>query len=277
MFSELIGKESMLKILVIGEKDGPRIQPLLKALLNDDRFNLEFWDPVLLKSFNDERLIESGFDVNKSTSYVSRKLALNEIACALAHNRAREYLAVNKFEGVILEDDARIPNVDYFFDSATLFLTSVKVPAVLNFATQRKVEDFENVPLGFPRLQKQICHSPLNVGYVLNKAGAEMLSKTSYRLYMTSDWPYSKIKKYILVNPAVAHGDEKNTSTIDPENLLNRSAKSWKKSWPNRIRLFSFYWYLRHRKNFASLREYITVMLVPRIFTQLNNLSRRFQ
>jgi hypothetical protein len=277
MFSELIGKESMLKILVIGEKDGPRIQPLLKALLNDDRFSLEFWDPVLLKSFNDERLIESGFDVNKSTSYVSRKLALNEIACALAHNRAREYLAVNKFEGVILEDDARIPNVDYFFDSATLFLTSVKVPAVLNFATQRKVEDFENVPLGFPRLQKQICHSPLNVGYVLNKAGAEMLSKTSYRLYMSADWPYSKIDKYVLANAAVAHGDEKNISTIDPENLLTRSAKIWKKSWPNRIRLFSFYWYLRHRKNFVSLTEYIIVMMVPRIFTQLNNLSRRFQ
>jgi len=104
----------VLKILVIGEKAGPRIQPLLKTFANDERFDLEFWDPVLLKSFNDEHLVESGFDVNESTIYVSRKLALNEIACALAHNRVRDYLASHSLGGVILEDDARIPNLDYF-------------------------------------------------------------------------------------------------------------------------------------------------------------------
>jgi len=263
----------MLKVLILGDKEGHRMKPLLKTFLNDDRFDLEFWDPVFLNSFNDEHLVESGFDVKKSTSYMSRELALNEIACSLAHNRARAYLAVNKFEGVILEDDARIPNLNYFFDAAISFLNSVKVPAVLNFASQKTVEDFGNALLDSPQLRKQISHSPLTVGYVLNKAGADMLAKTKYRLYMTADWPYSKIEKYVLANPAVAHGDARNVSTIDPENLLKRSTRSWKRSWPNRIRLFSFYWYFRHRRNFGSLKEYITVMLLPRIFFQGNRIA----
>ena len=108
----------------------------------------------------------------------------------------------------------------------------------------------------------------------MNQSGAQMLSNSKYRHYMTADWPYSPINKYFLTNPAVAHGDADNVSVIDPKNLLNRSTKSWKRSWPNRIRLFSFYWYIRHSGSFGSLKEYITVMLIPRIFYQLNRLSR---
>jgi hypothetical protein len=267
----------MLKVLVVGDKNAQRIQPLLNKFSTDDRFDLEFWEPVYLKTFGDEQIIESGFNVKKSTSFMSRKLSLNEIGCSLAHNRAREYLADSEFGGVILEDDARIPDLDYFFTSATLFLKSVKVPGVLNFASVRIIEDFASISGDIPTLRKQICHSPLNVGYVLNKSGAQMLANSKYRLCMSSDWPFSKINKYVLTNPAVAHGDAENVSTIDPENLLGRTTKSWKKSWPNRVRLFSFYWYLRHKNSFTSLSEYITVMLIPRIFYQLNRLFRFFR
>jgi hypothetical protein len=267
----------MLKVLIVGDKDGHRIKPLLKMFSNDNRFDIEFWEPVYLKSFGDEQFKKSGFNVNKSTSYMSRKLALNEIGCTLAHNRAREYLAANSCGGVILEDDARIPNLDYFYNSAILFLKTIEIPALLNFATERVIEDFDSTFSDIPKLRKQICYTPLNVGYVLNRSGAEMLSKTKYRLCMTGDWPYSKINKYVLANPAVAHGDLRNISTIDPENLLGRTTKSWKKSWPNRIRLFSFYWYLIHRHNFDGIGEYFTVMLVPRILYQLNRFYSYFQ
>ena len=267
----------MLKVLIIGNKNGQRIQPLLNVFSNDGRFDLEFWEPVYLKSFNDERLIESGFNVNKSTAYTSRELTLEEIGCCLAHNRARKELASNESGGVILEDDARIPNLDYFYSSATLFLDSIKIPAVLNFASRRIVEDFRNSFMDVPSLRKQSFHSPGNVGYVLNKLGAEMLSNSDYRLYMMCDWPFSKVNKYVLTFPAVAHGDAENISTIDPANLIGRDANSWRKSWPNRIKLFSFYWYMRHRSKFTNLHEYINVMLVPRIFYQLNRLSLRFR
>jgi hypothetical protein len=266
-----------LKVLIVGDKYGQRIKPLLSIFSNDNRFDIEFWEPVYLKSFFDEQLVKSGFNVNKSTSYMSRRLSLNEIGCALAHIRAREYLATLEFGGVILEDDARIPNLDYFFRSATLFLDTIKTPSVLNFSSIRTLEDFGDFLPEWPTLQKQISHSPLNVGYVLNKPGAIMLSTTKYRQFMMNDWPYSNINKYVLTNPAVAHGDAANLSTIDPENRLNRSTRSWRRSWPNRMRLFSFYWYLRHRSNFTSLKEYIVVMLIPRILYQFHSFSPRFR
>ena len=114
----------MLKVLIVGDKEGQRIQPLLKMFLNDERFDVENWDSVYLKSFSDIQLIDSGFNVEKSIAYTLRELTLGEIGCSLAHNRARQYLAANELGGVILEDDARIPNLDYFFDSLRLvFLT----------------------------------------------------------------------------------------------------------------------------------------------------------
>jgi GR25 family glycosyltransferase involved in LPS biosynthesis len=266
----------MLRVLIVGDKDSQRIKPLLKTFLNDNRFDVNIWAPVYLKSFDDPQLIHSGFDVSKSTSYVGRNLSLNEIGCTLAHNRVREYLAVNNIDGVILEDDARIPDLDYFFHAATLFLDSTKIPAVLNFASRKMFEDFDNILAGIPLLQKQTCHLPGNVGYVLNKAGAKMLSTTDHRLYMMCDWPFSKIEKYTLTIPAVAHGDKETVSTIDPKNLLRRDLFSWKRAWSNRIKFFSFYWYIRHRNDFESLREYVIVMLIPRILFQVRRLSIRF-
>jgi hypothetical protein len=264
-----LGGENMLKVLIVGDKEGQRIQPLLKMFLNDERFDVENWDSVYLKSFSDIQLIDSGFSVEKSIAYTLRELTLGEIGCSLAHNRAREYLAANELGGVILEDDARIPNLDYFFDSASLFLDTIKIPAVMNFSSRNKLEVLSNTLTDIPSIRKTIVHSPGNVGYVLNKSGAEMLSSTDYRLCMMCDWPYSKINKYALAISAVAHGDGQSKSLVDPENLMRRGLFSWKKNWPNRIKLFSFYWYIKHRHNFMSLKEYINVMLVPRIIYQI--------
>ncbi len=263
----------MLDIVIIGDKDGTRIKPLLKTFANDERFNIKIWAPVYLDSFSSEKLLQSDFDVSKSTIYMLRKLSLAEIGCVLAHNEARNFLATKEYGGVILEDDARIPNLDYFFDSATLFLDTIKIPSILNFAKIRKLENFDTVFPDIPVIQKENAYPPSAIAYVLNKPGAEILSKTKYRLCSVPDWPYANIKKFSLSNPAVAHGDAETFSTIDPENLLNRGVHSWK----NRILLFSFYYYFKNRKIFGGLSEYIKVMLVHRFFYQFNKISQRFR
>ncbi len=266
----------MLKILVIGGGESKRIGPLLKSLSLDSRFDIEVIDPVYLKSFDDPQIIKSGFDISKSTIYMMRKLSLGEIGCTLAHNKAREYLTSFELGGVILEDDARIPDLDYFYTSATSFLESFKNPSVLNFSSLRNIENIRGNYMNVPSFQKRINHSPLTVGYVLNRSGAEMLSNTIYRQFYCSDWPFSKINKFVLSTPAVAHGDLKTQSVIDPENLLDRNFKSWKMKYPKRLRLFSFYWYVKNRKTFISLREYTNVMLLPRIFFLLSKVSSFF-
>jgi hypothetical protein len=264
-----------LEVVIIGDENADRIKPLLKTFASDIRFDIKIWSPVYLDSFNSEKLIASGFEVDKSTVYMLTKLSLREIGCVLAHTEARSYLATKEFGGVILEDDARIPNVDYFFNSANIFLESIKVPSVLNFATSKKLSDLDSDCLRNPVLQKSYTYSPLAVGYVLNKSGAEMLANTKYRLCSMNDWPYSRINKYILRAPAVAHGDSDSLSTIDPENLRGLGVKNWKKNWRNRILLFSFYHFFVNRNSFTSILEYVKVMLTPRILYQLKKVSPR--
>lgn len=265
----------MLEVIIIGDKDGDRIKPLLKTFENDQRFTIKIWSPVYLDSFSDKQLTESGFNVDRSTVFMMRKLSLPEIGCAIAHNSARKFLASKEFGGVILEDDARIPNLDYFFVSSLFFLKTVNVPAVLNFTSLRKFEDFVSKSVNTPSLRKKMIHSPLSVGYVLNKSGAEILSSTIYCLCSMPDWPYSKIHKYILCEPAVVHGDAGTLSTIDPNNKLDRNLQSSRKRWANRIRLFSFYYYLQNSKSFRSFKEYLIVMLLPRLLFTINRIFYR--
>jgi hypothetical protein len=165
--------------------------------------------------------------------------------------------------------------LDYFYNSATIFLTSIKIPSVLNFATPKKLVELNGDYSQIPKLQKRYVHSPTAVGYVLNKSGAEMLSNTKYRLCTMNDWPYSQINKYVLSNPAVAHGDSDSLSIIDPENLRGLGVKNWKRSWKNRILLFSFCYYFINRNSFTSILEYLKVMLIPRILYQLKRFSFR--
>jgi hypothetical protein len=263
----------LLKVIIIGDRNGSRIQPLLKTFANDPRFEIKIWAPVYLESFSSEKLIQSGFEVDKSTVYMMTRLSLREIGCAIAHTEARSYLATIEFGGVILEDDARIPSLDYFFSSATIFLESIKLPAVLNFATSKKLSALGSDYFRVPTLLKSKIHSPTAVGYVLNKSGAEMLSNTKYRLYAMNDWPYSRISKYTLSKPAVAHGDANSLSVIDPENLRCLGVKDWKKSCKNRILLFSFYYYFINKDSFTNIREYVKVMLIPRLLFQLKRFS----
>jgi len=262
----------MLEVIIIGDKDGTRIKPLLKTFANDKRFSITLWPPVYLDSFSSQQLLLSGFNVDDSTAYMLRKLSLTEIGCSLAHIGARNFLATREFGGVILEDDARIPNLDYFFASASLFLETIKTPALLNFSRSGKIESFTYTFPTIPVLCKKTTHSSTTVAYVLNKSGAEMIARTKYRLCSVPDWPYAKIDKFTMSHPVVAHGDVETLSTIDPENILARAEQSWR----NRILLFSFYHYFKNRNLFGSILEYIKVMLVPRFLFQFHRLTRRF-
>jgi hypothetical protein len=254
------GVRNLVHVIIIGEINGARIKPLLTLFGADTRFQIKIQQPIYLENFKDYRLLQSGFNVEKSTVYMMRELALTEIGCALAHNAAREYLASTNCGGVVLEDDARILDIDYFYAATTLFLNTMQEPSVLNLTSIKKFEFCESETPINPTLVKKRFYPPLNVGYALNKLGAQMLSETPYRLYNVSDWPYSNIDKYTLASPAVAHGDQNTSSTIDPLNLLNRSNGYWK----NRLALITFYYYCKNRSFFRSLAEYMRVMLQPR-------------
>lgn len=250
-----------MDLIIIGDKGGSRIKPLYSLLLNDNRFSVKICSPVFLTSFSDSKIKSSGFDVEKSTIYSLRKLSLAEIGCALAHNNAREYLSKKEFGGIILEDDARIVDIDYFYSAAKNFLELTQVAALLNMSTSLISEELDYEPIWKINMRKQKTYTSLSVGYALNKLGAESLSSTAHRFFSVADWPYAKISKYTLTYPAITHGDAFSASIIDPNGTLNRSSSTLK----NRLMLFSFYYYFQNRKTFESIQEFIIVMIIPRL------------
>ena len=63
----------MLEIVIIGDKNGKRIKPLLDTFAKDNRFNVRISPPFYLQSFDSEQLLHSSFDVSKSTIYMMHK------------------------------------------------------------------------------------------------------------------------------------------------------------------------------------------------------------
>ncbi len=256
----------MIDVILIGNKGSKRCQPLQILFRGDTRFNITIIEPIFLKSMNDSLLKSLGFDVERSKAFNLRELSLGEIGCAIAHNNARERLVKNGAGGLVLEDDARVPSLDYLHKTAIHFLSSTKSPSLLNCSVNIKLDQVEDPSRFNPILEKRLTPSPLAVGYMVNHAGAEMLYEANLSINWLADWPYSKIAYYRLQRPAIAHGDNDSGSLIDPLGNLNRSGNSIKR----RFRLFSFIHFLRNRRHFKSVKFYMESMLLPRIFHTFN-------
>ncbi len=256
----------MIDVVLIGNQGSKRCQPLQTLFRGDTRFKVTNIEPVFLDSMNSSLLKSLGFDVEKSKAFNLRELSLGEIGCAIAHNNARKLLAKNGVGGLVLEDDARIPCLDYLYKTAIHFLSSTKSPSLLNCSVNLKLDQVKDSSRFDPVFQKRLTSSPLTVGYIVNHSGAEMLNEANFSINWVADWPYSKIVYYRLQRPAIAHGDNDSGSLIDPQGNRNRSGNRIKR----RFLLFSFIHFLRNRRHFKSLKFYIKSMLLPRIFHTLN-------
>jgi hypothetical protein len=256
----------MIEVVLIGDEGSKRCQPLQILFRGDTRFKVTIIQPVFLKSLNGGLLKSLGFDIEKSKAFNLRELSLGEIGCAIAHNNARELLAKNGVGGLVLEDDARVPSLDYLHKTAIQFFSSTKSPCLLNCSVNLELDQMENPSMFDPVLQKRLTPSPLTVGYMVNHSGAKMLNEANFSINWVADWPYSKIVHYRLQLPAIAHGDNDSGSLIDPLGNLNRSGNRIK--W--RFQLFSLIHFFRNRRHFKSLKFYVESMLLPRIFHALN-------
>jgi GR25 family glycosyltransferase involved in LPS biosynthesis len=256
----------MIEVILIGNQGSKRCEPLQNLFRGDTRFKVTIIEPVFLNNMNSGLLKSLGFDFEKSKAFNLRELSLGEIGCAIAHNNARELLAKNRVGGIVLEDDARIPSLDYLHKTAIYFLSSVKSPSLLNCSVNLRLDQVEDSSRFDPVFQKRLTPSPLAVGYIVNHSGAEMLNESNFSVNWVADWPYSKIVYFRLLRPAIAHGDNDSGSLIDPQGNLNRSGNRILR----RFLLFSFIHFLRNRRHFKSLKFYIVSMLLPRIFHTLN-------
>ncbi len=162
-------------------------------------------------------LEEIDVDERVHETIYGRNLLDGEIGCSISHNRARHVLALSDFGGVILEDDARVPNLKSLEEHVESFLTeNKKQSAILSLLPWNVESKCLNSSLELSTPFRLLGQTPLTVGYAISQPAAKKLHEANSDLRYVADWPRSSVVFYSTLTGSVEHGDEFTVSVIDP-------------------------------------------------------------
>jgi hypothetical protein len=251
-------------LLVISEKNSQRSKNLTKKLNEVNDFKMTRVDAVMTR--NSEQLQESevNYDQDKARYYLGRNMLPSEIGCAASHNIARKLISESPWGGVILEDDARIPDLDLFSSLVTDFLEKNKGgAAILSLAGWKpKSFDYES-DYEISREVTQIRllgHPPLALAYALTPLAAQLLYKSNRTIFQVSDWPKSKCRYFVTSSIVVYHGDQQTQSIIDPEGSDSRK----RPDITSRLRVL-FLWQMFSKSAGFSAKEYFFAVWLQKV------------
>jgi hypothetical protein len=256
--------DGKLLVVVIRTPKSDRYLPIESLFKDDQRFKLEYIEASMTPTYSEVSNRGIAFSTEIFEYLQGRKLTPAEIGCADSHNRARDLIQSHASGGVILEDDARITNVDSFFIIATDFLSSQKSKlSILNFTGFKQI-GLEKSRGELPKKNRYIKiwgNPDLAVSYALtNKAAAELL-KSNQPIIDVSDWPKVKCNFFVPLRPPVKHGDATTSSLIDSTKLsFRKNASLSRKLWH-----LTFIMYFDKRPKGVSLLDLIRVIYGKRI------------
>ncbi|WP_370248081.1 glycosyltransferase family 25 protein [Nocardioides sp.] len=197
-------------------------------------------------------------DVRGCRLVVRRTLTDGEVGCALAHLRAQREAAVRGEDwSVVLEDDVTPPQVE---DLTTLVgWCRTRVPddeptVVLLYARGAIVVPEPVAALGHATVWATVVPPDCALGYVLNRAAAELLVGATLPLIGPSDWPprVAGRMRFLVADPPLVRPREV-ASTIG-----DRPGDSWPR-WSRPLRRLLLVtgllwpWY-RRRMSFTAYR-----------------------
>ena len=229
-----------LLVVVIVTPDSDRHVPLLKILQGDERFEIRILSATMLDTESD--LSESAINFTQSYSKVfeGRELTCREIGCANSHNIARQIISESSLGGVILEDDARILDIDAFYQISTNFLLKqFGNPSILSLAGFR-LDKRANLSVLYKDctcIFRLLGKSDLAVAYALTQESSEILHNANVPISSVSDWPESRCAYHALIGPVVLHGDENTKSLISIDESDFRKGVSFL----GKVKLWTFY------------------------------------
>jgi GR25 family glycosyltransferase involved in LPS biosynthesis len=221
--------EGKLLVVVIRTPKSDRYLPIESLFKDDQRFKLEYIEASMTPSYSEVSNRTIAYSAELFEYFQGRKLTPAEIGCADSHNRARDLIKSHADGGVIMEDDARIINIDSFFKMATDFLLSQKSKlSILNLTGFRNIglETSRNRSMSNNRYVKLWGYPDLAVSYALTQRAAGELLKSNTPIMGVSDWPHSKCYYFVPLIPLVLHGDKSTQSIIEPSKNTFRVGKS---------------------------------------------------
>ncbi len=200
-----------LPLVIITTPHSRRAQPLLESLKSDSRFVVTQIPATMgqeMKSPLESTLMEE-------VSNYGRPLTQNERACAVSHTKARKLIHESALGGIVLEDDARITDLDKLYSLSLSFLQeSTGKRNVLSL-----ISYFPNSPKTQSQTQKKkffrlLSSAPLAVGAAITPFAAGQLIDNFAKGSFVADWPNSKCVFYILEVGVINHGDVETESII---------------------------------------------------------------
>ena len=265
-----------LLVVVIRTPKSDRYLPIESLFKNDQRFKLEYIEASMTPSYSEVSNRRITYSTEIFEYFQGRKLTPAEIGCADSHNRARDLIKSHVDGGVIMEDDARIINIDSFYMMATDFLSSQNLNlSILNLTGFRGIglETLRNKSMEKNRCVKLWGRPDLAVSYALtNKAAAELL-KSNQPIIDVSDWPDVKCNYFVPLRPPVKHGDTTTSSIIDSTKLSFRVNESlYRKLWQ-----LTFIVYFNKRPKGVNLLDLIRVIYGKRIKWRYDYFKVKFQ
>jgi GR25 family glycosyltransferase involved in LPS biosynthesis len=263
--------ESFLDVYIIQTPESNRSIPLLNTLRKHPRIRVNLVEATMLKCESEIIKERISVDRNYFQAIEGRNLTFPEIGCAHSHNLARQLVMNTTFGGVILEDDARISNLDAFFISAIDFLQSnsdrdliiVLTGMMKNHNQYRVLKSGEE-----PKVVKLLGNAPLAVAYALTPQAAGSLFKANSPIRYVADWPVSSSTFCFANPPTVIHGDGLSVSSIAPSGNTFRLGPSFVK----KLSLFTFYSYFRNRRFSISFTEYVNWVFKRRVYWYLDTI-----
>ena len=259
-----------LLVVIIETPESLRSQPLLGKFEVDSRFEVVRLPALMLHTNSDVKKNKIDTSLDEFAYFEGRLMSPQEIGCAKSHNLARKFVGESLSGGVILEDDARIENLDLFYKYALDFLEKKQGKLAVLSMNEFRVGGTS----GFERkgIQPLLSKPFLALAYALTPLAAKALYEANEPISTVADWPRIRIKYFSLFNPLVRHGDGENLSTIDIQGELNR--KGLKPS--KKISQLIFITFFSSKPKSISLVRYIEEVYCNRITWHLDSALRRF-
>ena len=251
-----------IDVFIICTPGSDRAVPLLDALNKSKILKVQKIEATMYarKSHNDE------IDWQGQRAIYGSELPDGLIGCAMSHQNAFKRVVDLGRGAVILEDDARIPNLEKFETLVSRFL--------LEYLTGRYVLSLLPWNHSEACLKKSIPsnglftlrgNTPLTVGYVLTSDAAKELSAANPRFKYAPDWPPSSVVYLSSLVGVINHGDQQSGSVIQHlqrKRGLSRLGKFF------RIMFLDFW---QFRREFHSPMEYLRMKVRPSLTWRLDD------
>jgi GR25 family glycosyltransferase involved in LPS biosynthesis len=244
--------KASIKVVVVTVPESSRVLPLESELKKAQLLEMIKFDAVMY-----HRQIEN-FRPNfiKQRTLYSKELSNGEIGCAISHQNIQAKYKDNQESIIVLEDDARILNIELFEEVAREFICKHgESDAVLSLLAWKDSVNV-NKETDNHKIVRLVGRTPLTVGYVITPSAMRSLSRANADFAYLPDWPPTQTNFYITRSGVIQHGDGITESLIDKtgRKKLNRMNSLYK---------FTMIPYLMSREQFSGIREYLSFAIKP--------------